>query len=113
MIVPGHANMTRDAVLLTATAAQEKNAEKESELATRHGGMIDPSAFVERRIQTLAELVLGDDERAVWELLYQEKIGTMLDEALAEMERLYASRVLTTGVPGIAPPPAPSALQHK
>lgn len=97
MHVPGHVDMTRDAVLLTAEGVRQENDDRLAYLATCGVG-VSPDVLTERRVQALVEMVLPDeDQRALLELAYQEKLREWLhsepiDDAIrqARQARLLA-----------------------
>lgn len=83
MQVPGHVDMTRDAVLLTAAAVDQENTDRLAYLQ-RCGVGISPDVMTERRLAALAELLLDDDHLALLELRYQEKLRDWLHQDVIE-----------------------------
>ena len=103
MKVPGHVDMTRDAVLLTA-AERAQEVEQLIADAAREGIVIGMEWLVERRLETLIRTLLpGEDERALLELAYQElaleSLTDVLPEARAAARRARLLQPVTESAP--------------
>lgn len=84
MKVPGHVDMTRDAVLLTAKALEADNEALCERLIMQMGVPFDAGAVMtERRLQALVELLLDEDQAALLELAAQEKVAARLADIVA------------------------------
>lgn len=99
MKVPGHVDMTRDAVLLTAADVGAECSAIVAELAAT-GVNVDVSVYLERRLQALIETLLDDDHQALLELAYQEKLRDWLTSPDIDAARTAARHARLLAPPG-------------